>query len=198
MNFINRLIRKVVFCAGLCVCGTSAATIAATEIPTAREAIFSIDFSKTDIQTSTPCTISHDAGTEFNPTCGKSWKLDRYDTEANEYSFLQFEVNIDKEENKPYALELLACARKDFPLLSKVGITVNEKPVAYQYQFYSGPNSHYFPDANGSPSHLRWEVIDIGNELQEGPNTIRIELEPETQSGISISKLHIRPLGSVE
>jgi hypothetical protein len=153
---------------------------------------FSIEFRKPKYEVSYPCVISHDTGTEFNPTCGRSWKLDKYDSSTKEFSFMEIELSIDKELSHEYVLELLACARKDPPLLSNVSISVNDRIVTQGYHMYNGPDSVHFPDDAGKPSHLRWDVFDISNELQNGINKIRISLDQDTQSGISVSWLHIR------
>lgn len=157
------------------------------------ETALSIDFRKPAYTCSVPCAIKCGPGTEFNPTCGKSWKIDKYDANTNQFAFMELEWTLQKAEDQEYALELLACARKDPPDLSNVTILVNNQVVASGYHMYNGPDSIHFPDQEGKPSHLRWDVFQISEFLKNGKNKIRISLDKDTQSGISMSWLHVRP-----
>lgn len=157
------------------------------------ESIFSIDFRKPEYKTSKPCAFAYDQGTEFNPACGRSWKLDRYNAKTGEFSFIEIDVELSKNSTQSYVLELLQCARKDAPQLANMSIQVNDKVVVQGFHPYNGPDNPHYPNESGKPWHLRWDVFEITNELKEGMNKIRISLDDDTQSGISISLLHIRP-----
>lgn len=176
----------LLFCFGACVANP-------VETKEAPEPIFSIDFRKPIYKTSHPCLISHDERTEFNPTCGRSWKLDRYSQETDEFSFIEIEVELAKDNAHEYVIELLQCQRKDPPFLSRMSITVNDQTIVQNFQAYNGPNNIHYPDEAGNPWHLRWDVFEITNELQNGTNKIRVSLDKDTTSGISMSWLHIRP-----
>lgn len=157
------------------------------------ETALSVDFRKPEYKCSVPCLLTFGPGAEFNPTCGKSWKIDKYDAVSNEFAFMEMEWTLQKTQDKEYALELLACARKDPPFLSNVTILVNDQIVVTSYHMYNGPDSLHFPDQNGNPSHMRWDVFQITEFLKSGKNKIRISLDTDTQSGISMSWLHVRP-----
>jgi hypothetical protein len=157
------------------------------------ETSLSIDFRKPEYKCSHPCQITHDEGTQFNPACGRSWKIDTYDSQTNDFSFMEIEWTLEKDASYEYALEILACARKDPPLLSNVTIAVNDESVASGYHMYNGPDSLHFPDENGKPHHMRWEVFQITEQLKDGKNKIKISLDKDTLSGFSMSWLHVRP-----
>lgn len=157
------------------------------------EPIFSLDLRTPEYKVSQVCNFIHDKGTEFNPTCGRSWKLDHYNKETDEFSFIEIEVELPKDITKEYVLELLQCQRKDPPAVSKMSIYVNGKKIVQGFQAYNGPNNPHYPNENGKPWHLRWDVFEITNELQEGMNKIWIGLDKDTESGISISWIHVRP-----
>lgn len=183
---IKATLAALLFCTSL-----SAATTSKTSVP---EPIFTVDFRKPVYKTSLPCVIQFGPGTEFNPTCGRSWKLDRYDAKSGEFSSLEIEVDLPKDTSKSYVLELLQCARKDAPYDAKMTITVNDQIIVKGFNAYNGPNNPHYPnEENGQPWHLRWDVFEITNELLTGPNKIRISLDKDTQSGISMSWLHVRP-----
>lgn len=193
-NLINNLRKTFAFIA-LLFCTAGSISAAPTDniendIP---EPIFTIDFRKPEYKTSIPCLIAYDEGTEFDPTCGRSWKLDRYNAETNEFSFLEIEVNLSKDDDHSYVLELQQCARKDASQLSNVTITVNDQIIVQGFHAYNGPDNPHYPNENGKPWHLRWDVFECTNELKEGTNKIRISLDNNTQSGISMSYLHVRP-----
>lgn len=159
----------------------------------AGETALSVDFRKPEYTCSVPCQLKCGPGTEFNPKCGRSWKMDRYDAKTNQFAFMEMEWTLDKMPDKDYALELLACARKEPPALSKVTILVNNQIVVSGYSMYNGPDSLHFPDQSGKPSHMRWDVFQITEFLKNGKNKIRIGLDKDTQSGVSLSWLHVRP-----
>src|SRR5262245_6471009 len=113
------------------------------------ETALSVDFRKPEYKCSVSCQITCGPGTEFNPTCGKSWKIDKYDAETNQFAFMELELTLQKAQDQDYALELLACARKDPPDLSNVTILVNNQIVTSGYHMYCGPDSIRFPDQEG-------------------------------------------------
>lgn len=173
------MLGKMVFVLSMCIAPLLNAEISETAL--------SVDFRKPEYKSSVPCQLKCGPGTEFNPTCGKSWKIDKYDAKTNEFAFMELEWTLQK------AQELLACARKDPPYLSHVTILVNNHIVVTGYHMYNGPDSFHFSDQEGKPSHMRWDVFQITEFLKNGKNKIRISLDKETQSGVSISWLHVRP-----
>lgn len=179
------MLGKMVFALSVCVAPLLHAGIAETAL--------SVDFRKPEYKCSVPCELKCGPGTEFNPTCGKSWKIDKYDSKSNQFAFMELEWTFQKAQDQDYALELLACARKDPPDLSRVTILVNNQMVASGYSMYNGPDSMHFPDQQGKPSHMRWDVFQITEFLKNGKNKIRISLDKDTRSGISMSWLHVRP-----
>lgn len=179
------MLGKIVFALSMCFAPFLQAEISETAL--------SVDFRKPEYKCSVPCRLEFGPGTEFNPKCGKSWKIDKYDAKTKEFAYIELEWTLQKEEDKDYALELLACARKDPPYLSNVTIQVNDQTVFSGYHMYNGPDSIHFPDQQGKPSHLRWDVFQITEFLKDGKNKIRISLDQDTQSGISMSWLHVRP-----
>lgn len=162
----------------------------------AEDPVFSIDFRRPEYKVSKPCRIAMD-GVEFNPKCGQSWKLDRYNSKEGANSSMEIEVDIAKDESKSYVIEFQQCARKDAPELSRVSITVNGHAIVQGFNAYNGPNNIHYPNDKGEPWHLRWDVFEVTNELQNGKNVIRVSLDNNTQSGIAMSWLHVRP-GSKE
>ena len=191
MSVIKNKIGKLLTLATLLICSTLSAAPVQNESaePTP---IFTLDFRKPEYKISTPSSFLYE-GVEFNPACGRSWKLDQYNSETKKFSFIEVDVELTKNATQSYVLELLQCARKDAPELANMTIQVNDKIIVKGFHPYNGPNNPHYPNENGIPWHLRWDVFEITNEMKDGMNKIRISLDDDTQSGISISMVHIRP-----
>ncbi len=133
-------------------------------------------------------------GTEFNPTCGHSWKLDKYDHNTQEFSDLTVEFVMHKNEGRPYFLELLECGRLDAP--AAISIEVNGQLIVRNFTPYNGDGGMGFWDVfghqtNDTNAHLAWDRFEISHALQTGINSVRISLDSDTESGIAISQFVI-------
>lgn len=110
-------------------------------------------------------------GTVFNETCGHSWKM----FQPGE-SLIQMDLDLNKNEDRPYTLELNHVSRDDVAF-AKISVMVNGQIVA---QAFEPKNEDFVRDR-----------FDIAKFLQDGHNEIIVSLDANTESEYSIQSMKV-------